>query len=479
MRPRRFLLEVNLMATTRLIPLHTGKGRSVAAAIADSTSYVENPQKTNDGDLVSAYACDPCTVDAEFLLSKRQYLAITGRDQGDKNVIAYHTRQSFKPDEITPELANKIGYELAMRFTKGKHAFIVATHVDKAHIHSHIIFNSTALDCTRKFRNFFGSTWAVRRLSDQICLENGLSIVKNPKQKGKHYGKWLGDKKSMSYQERLRLAIDASLAKKPADFDAFLQLMQDAGYKINPGKYLAFCAPEQKRYTRLRSLGNGYSEQAIRAVIAGRQPLSPRRKKIAQHQQQHVNLLVDIQAKLQAGKGPGYERWAKVFNLKQMAQTINYLTENNLLEYADLKEQAAAATTHFHELTTRIRAAETRMAEIGNLKMQIINYSKTRDVYVAYRKASYSKTFRTEHEADILLHKAAKKAFDDLGVKKLPTIKTLQSEYETLLAEKRNAFKGYAAAKKDMRELLTAKANVDRLLGKTKEQPQQGRELNR
>lgn len=385
-------------------------------------------------------------------------------------MIAYHTRQSFKPGEVTPEQANKISYELAIRFTKGNHAFIVATHVDKAHIHSHIIFNSTTLDCTRKFRDFLGSARALRRLSDQICIENGLSIIENPKHKSQHYGKWLGDKKSLSYQDKLRCAIDAVLAEKPSDFGAFLLLVQVAGYEIKPGKHLAFRAPGQKRFTRLRSLGDGYSEKDIRTILEGRQPLPSSRSMAARRQPQRVNLLVDIQAKLQAGKGPGYERWAKVFNLKQMAQTINYLTENNLLEYDELKGKTAEVTACFNELSAGIKAAESRMAEIGNLKAHIINYSKTRDVYIAYRKAGYSKKFRAEHEADILLHKAAKKAFDDLGVKKLPTIRTLQAEYETLLAEKRSSYKKYASAKKGMRELLIVKANVDSLLGKTHKQ---------
>jgi len=309
-------------------------------------------------------------------------------------------------------------------------------------------------------------------------LENGLSIIEHPKRRGKHYGKWLGEKKSMSFQDKLRLAIDAALAEKPVDFDAFLRLIQTAGYEIKPGKHLAFRAPEQKKFTRLRSLGDGYSGQEICAILAGWHPQSQNRATDAR-QQQRVNLLVDIQVKLQAGKGPGFERWAKVFNLKQMAQTINYLTENNLLEYTELEEKTAAVTARFNELAARIKTVESRKAEIGNLKTQIINYLKTRDVYIAYRKAGYSKKYLAEHEGDILLHKAAKKVFDDLGVKKLPTIKSLQTEYETLLAEKRNAYSRYAAVKREMRELLTAKANVDRLLGKTREQPEKEREPSR
>ena len=171
------------MATTRIMSLHIGKGRTVGKAISDIIDYVENPDKTDGGRLISSYQCDSRIADAEFLFSKRQYLARTGRKRGADDVIAYTIRQSFVPGEITPEEANRLGYELARRFTKGKHAFIVCTHVDKAHIHNHIIWNSTTLDHSRKFRDFLGSGRAVRRLNDTICVQNGYSIVENPKRR--------------------------------------------------------------------------------------------------------------------------------------------------------------------------------------------------------------------------------------------------------------------------------------------------------
>ncbi|MFA0814543.1 MAG: relaxase/mobilization nuclease domain-containing protein [Anaerofustis sp.] len=466
------------MATTRLISMHINKGKTIAQCLTDRTDYSKNPDKTNDGEYVSAYECDPAIVDAQFLLAKRQYRAITGREQKN-DVIAYQIRQSFKPGEVTPKEANRIGYELGMRWTKGRHAFLVATHIDKAHIHNHIIYNSTSLDCQHKFRDFRGSGFAVRKISDRLCLEHGLSIIENPKRGKKHYGKWLGDNRRPSFQENLRIAIDAALAKKPVDFDAFLQSMQQTGYEVKAGKHLAFRIAGQTKFSRLHSLGEEYSEDEIRSVIAGGKTRTPSKTKRPARQAQGVNLLVDIQAKLQAGKGPGYERWAKVFNLKQMAQTINFLTENNLLEYAELEEKAAAASARFNELSAQIKTAETRMTEIGNLKTHIINYSKTRDVYTAYRKAGYSKKFYEENASDILLHKAAKSAFDALPGKKIPTIKALQAEYATLLAEKKRAYSWYSAARKEMKELLTAKMNVDRLLGNAREQTEKNRKQDK
>lgn len=466
------------MATTRLISMHISKGKTIAQCLTDRTDYSKNPDKTNDGEYISVYECDPAIVDAQFLLAKRQYKSITGREQKN-DVIAYQIRQSFKPGEVTPEEANRIGYELGMRWTKGCHAFFVATHIDKAHIHNHIIYNSTSLDWQCKFRDFRGSGLAVQKISDRLCLEHGLSIIDNPWRGKKHYGKWLGDNRKPSFQEKLRIAIDVALAQKPVDFNAFLQDIRQAGYEVKTGKHLALRITGQKKFTRLRSLGEGYSEDEIRAVIAGVKSHKPRKTKRLSRQSQSVNLLVDIQAKLQAGKGQGYERWAKVFNLKQMAQTINFLTENNLLEYAELEEKAAAATARFNELSAQIKATETRMTEIGNLKSHIINYSKTRDVYTAYRKAGYSKQFLSEHEGDILLHKAAKKAFDELGVKTLPTVRALQAEYAERLTEKKKAYAKYVVTRKEMKELLTAKANIDKLLGDEREQKESKRELNR
>ena len=369
------------IATTRLIPLHTGKGRTVGQAVSDIIDYAENPEKTNNGKLISSYQCDSRIADAEFLFSKRQYLARTGRRRGADDVIAYQIRQSFVPGEITPEEANRLGYELARRFTKGNHAFIVCTHVDKAHVHNHIIWNSTSLNYDRKFRDFLGSARAMRRLSDTICVQNGYSIVAAPKRRGKSYNKWQGSKPP-SHRDRLRMAIDAALAQKPASLDALLQLLREAGIEVSPrGKSIRLKMPGQERFVRLDedSLGEGYGIDALSAVLVGEKAHKPVTKKIHRADPPKVNLLVDIQAKLQAGKGAGYARWAKTFNLKQMAQTLNYLTEHGLLDYADLTARADETTVHYHELSAKIKAAEKRMAEIAVLKTHIINYAKTRE----------------------------------------------------------------------------------------------------
>ena len=259
------------MATTRLIPMHVIKGQTVAHTVHERLSYAINPDKTNSGQLIKAHCCEPETAAGEMLLCKKEYETYIGRSEEKKSdIVLYQIRQSFKPGEITPEKAQEIGFELAMSFTKGKYQFVVATHTDHAHIHNHIIFNSTSIDHTQKFRNFLGSSEAIRKISDKLCLENGLSIIEAPKQGPSHYGKWLGDKKPLSWQEKLRQTIDAVMVKKPADFDTFLKLMVENGYEVKQGQHLAFKASSQQKFTRLRSLGEGYSEDELKSAILGK-----------------------------------------------------------------------------------------------------------------------------------------------------------------------------------------------------------------
>lgn len=447
----------------------TTPGLSVAQSIKDCTDYGKNPVKTEDGKYISAYACDPVTVDAEFLLWKSRYKAATGREQkADKDILCYQIRQSFYPGEITPEEANRIGHELAMRWTKGKHQFIVTTHTDKAHIHNHIYYNSTSLDFSRKYRDFLGSGRALRRLSDTICLENGLSIVKHPKLKSqgkyKHYGEWAkGRERPPTFQQKLCAAIDAALEKQPSDLAAFLSLMEQSGYEVKRRRgVISFRAPGQERFTRLRAstLGKGYGQEDIEAALSGS------RRRTGQTSRK-VNLIIDIQSKLQ-GKGPGYERWAKVFNLKQMAAALAYLQENNLMEYEQLEKKAAEATERFHVLSDQIKSTEAALHTNQELKAATVQYAKTRPVFQEYKARRYSRKFLAEHEAEIELYRAACADFKRiLDGAKLPKIDTLKEEGRELAEKKKKLYAEYRKAKAEMQEVTTAKANIDYLLGYT------------
>lgn len=456
------------MAATKLIVLHINKGKTVAQCLRDRTDYAQNPEKTEKGEWVTAYECDPMTADEEFLLAKRQYQHITGRRQKN-DVIAYQIRQSFKPGEITPEEANRVGYELGMRFTKGKHAFIVATHTDRAHIHNHIVFNSTTLDCRRKFRNFKYSGLALQKVSDLICLEHGLSVIE--KKPLRERAKRTEYPKRESFRDGICAAIDEAMGRKPKDFEEFLKLLEQAGYEVKRGKYTAIRGKGQQRFIRFRSLGEGYSEEEIRAVLLGEKAHRSKFRSQQSHTKPQFNLLIDIQAKMQT-KGAGYQRWATVYNLKQMAQTLLFLREHDIESLDQLQEKTEEACDRFHALNASIKASEQRLSEIAVMKKHILNYHKTRDTYVAYRKAGYSKKFFEAHREEITLHRAAKEAFDQLGVKKLPRIQELNAEYAQVLTGKKKAYAEYRAARSEMQEYVKARKNVEQFFALEREEEQ-------
>ena len=445
-----------MLAATRLIALHKNKGLTVAACLKNRTDYIENPDKTEQGQFVSSYACSALTADEEFMLTKRQYDLVNGRRQ-KSDVIAYQIRQSFRPGEITAEEANKVGYELAMRFTKGKHAFVVATHTDRQHIHNHVIFNSTALDGTKKFRDFFFSALAVQRLSDLICLEHQLSVIEIKPYRERQKRTLYPPKESN--RDRLCRVIDSVLDEKPKDYEDFLQKLEQQGYEVKRGKYTSVKGARQKRFIRFRTLGTGYSEDEIKAVLEGKAKHQPYQKK--QAKEQPFQLLVDIQEKMAEGKSVGYKKWATKFNLKEMSKTLLFLQEQKISSAEELQERAAEAPERYHAMGDSIKAAETRMTEIAVLRTHIVNYARTRPVYDAYRKAGYSKRFLEAHREEITLHKAAKAAFDEAGLKKLPKAKDLSIEYAELLKKKKEAYPDYRKARDEMQELMKAQKNVE------------------
>ena len=449
------------MAVTKIIAMHQNEGLTIAKSIGNRTNYGMNPQKTENGRFVSSFACDPHTVVSEFVLSKKQYYSLTGR-KPKNDILAYQVRQSFKPNEITPEEAHKIGYEFAERFLKGKHAFIVCTHTDKAHIHNHIYFNSTTLDCKRKFRDRYFVSKDVARLSDLICIEHSLSVVENPQRRNSAYNKWEGYQKVPSLRDLLRNDIDEVLKNKPKDFDDFISQMKEKGYSVKFGKHITFSNPRQKKNIRLRSLGRGYSEKEIKAAIWCNKV---HRTKKNTKKQKASSLLIDVQQKLAEGKGKGYENWAKVFNLKQMAKTVLYLQENGFADYDEFSKKADEMTAKVNELREEIKVSENRIDELTILREQVINYFNTRETFAKYKASGYSKKFLVEHESEIILHRAAKNKFNELGLKKLPTVKSINEEYSELTKKKKKAYFEYYSLKEKHREMLIHKSNIETILG--------------
>ena len=433
-----------------------------------------NPEKLG---AVSSYLCDPATAHAEFMLVKNQYQGETDRRAGH-GALCYQIRQAFPHGEVTAAEANRIGYETAMRWTKGKYQFFVCTHIDKEHIHNHIYYNSTAYDRSRKFRNFIGSSFALRRLSDRVCLEHDLSVIANPKlhSKGRylHYGQWLGENQKLSQKEQIRFAIDTALTERPEDFADFLRRMETAGIQARRGRggVISFLVPGQQRAARFRAatLGDGYGPEDVQAVIDGKAPTrtAPVRRAPAPRR---VNLLIDIQERMRQGKGPAYERWAKVYNLKQMAAALQYLKEHQLFEYDDLAAKTDAATERFHTLAGDIQHTEAELSRVSDLMAAVVQYAKTRPAFDGYKAAKYSRKYLAEHEAELADYRAAKATMAELlGGEKLPKMDVLKEKRRQLAARKKALYLEYRKAQQDMRELVAVKGSVDHLRGLTDNQ---------
>ncbi len=452
------------MAATWMKAIHRSGG-SVAAALGLRIGYAQDVEKTDGGVLIDSYECEPYTAQSEFLFSKRLYAQKTGRDQGKHDVIAYHIRMSFRPGEVTAERALELGKELALRWTKGKHQFIVASHTNTNNPHAHIVFNSVSLDCDRKFEDFKRSAIALRRVSDRVCLEHGLSIIEKPGlSKGYNHAEYMGERKSPTVRDRLRGMMDAALIGCN-DFDGFIVALHAAGVEVKRGKQLAFKLPGGKKFVRQDTLGGDYSVSAILKRISGKRVAPPKQKNDAPVTTiSKPNLLIDIEKKIRQGYGEGYRRWAAVFNLKEAARTLIFLQERGLDDYAVLTEKADIATNTFNIHNDRRNEIEVRLKEITSLQKHIGIYSKTREVYKRYRTGGWNRKFYVEHQAEIDSHRAAKKVFDALGLKKLPPMDALRKEYATLDAERKKLSRGYRTERDEMTSLLMAKQNVDRIL---------------
>jgi len=441
------------MAATRLIAMHKNIGKSVGQCLAARTDYAKDEDKTEDGKYITAYACDVDIVEKEFLDSRNDYIRTTGREyKGD--IIAYQIRQSFKPGEVTPEEANAIGFETAMRFTKGNHQFICCTHVDKDHIHNHVIYNSVNLHCDKKFRDSWFCGIGLRRLSDMICLEHGLSVIEPYKHKGKKpiYQK--------SYRQDIRDAIDKILSGKPKNLEALISELEKAGYEIKRGKHLALRGLGRKNFVRFRSLGKEYSVEALKNKIDGIYEIKESKDS---KKEVSFDLLVDIQEKIRQGKGIGYVRWSKKFNNKAIMKTLLFLNDKGIRSYAELKEKADGSAADFRKLTDSIRAVEGKIDELGKLRKHLINFNKTRAVFEEYKKSHYSKKFFEAHREEITKCRAAKNAFNEYG-QKLPSIKELNNEIGRLMQDKKSLYREYYLKRDNNKNLQEAKRNVGMFL---------------
>ncbi len=447
------------MAVTKIKP--------VKSTLSKALDYIENPDKTDGKMLISSFGCSYETADIEFGFTLSQAL-----ERG--NNLAFHLIQSFEPGEVSPEKAHEIGRQLADAVTKGQHEYVITTHIDKGHVHNHILFCAVNFVDHHKYNSNRRSYYGIRNMSDKLCRDNGLSVVvPNKGSKGKSYAEYQAEKAGTSWKGKLKIAVDA-LIPQVSDFEELLQRLQAAGYEIKPGKYISCRAPGQERFTRLKTLGADYTEEAIRERIAGRRTKTVKAPK----QQRGVNLLIDIENSIKAAQSRGYEQWAKIHNLKQAAMTMNFLTDNKIEQYSDLTAKIAEIQTASGQAADALKTVEKRIADMAVLIKNISAYQKTKPSYEAYRKARNKEKYKAEHERAVILHEAAAKALKAAGVSKLPNIDALQAEYEKLKQQKEALYADYGKLKKQVKEYDVIKQNIDSIL-QTGKQPEREKEMER
>ena len=433
------------MAVTKIKP--------VKSTLSKALDYIENPDKTDGKMLISSFGCSYETADIEFGYTLSQAL-----DKGSN--LAFHLIQSFAPGEVDYEKAHEIGKQLADAVTKGQHEYVVTTHIDKGHIHNHVIFCAVNFVDHHKYNSNKRSYYGIRNMSDKLCRENGLSVVVPGKgSKGKSYAEYQAEKTGTSWKGKLKIAVDA-LIPQVSSFEELLQRLQAAGYEIKPGKYVSCRAPGQERFTRLKTLGADYTEEAIRERIAGRRAKAAK----APREQRDVSLLIDIENSIKAAQSKGYEQWAKIHNLKQAAKTMNFLTEHKIEQYADLVSRIEEMSAESGQAADALKNAEKRLADMAVLIKNVSTYQKTKPVYDAYRKARNREKYRAGQEQAIILHEAAARSLKASGIAKLPNLAALQSEYEALQAQKEALYADYGKLKKKVREYDIIKQNIDSIL---------------
>ena len=417
------------MATTRIMSLHINQGKTAKQCFQERLDYIMNPDKTDGGVLISAYGCVPEMAADEFALYRNEYLSKTGRTP-ENEVIAYHVRQAFKPGEITPEEANEIGKELADRLTNGNHAYVVATHTDRHHVHNHMIICASALDGRHKYRDVKRSSKDLVQISDDLCREHGLSIIREPKDKSLTYDKWQGNQKKITCRDHLRMMIDAALRAQPDGFDALMEMLEDLGCWIRRGAHISIKPPDGERFIRLESLGPEYTEQTLRLALSDDHVHIPKTPRV-DYTDSQIKRLVNIETKLREGKGKGYAVWADRNNIDAKAQSVIYLKEHQIGSIGELENRIQGTLKTQSERKASLLEKQVRMKQINQQRKTIRDYRRTKDVYVQYRESGWSEAFYQEHRKEIDAHKNAQAAYANASGK-MPMLKELSAEYDSL-----------------------------------------------
>ena len=433
------------------------KIKAIRGTLSKAIAYILNPEKTDEKLLVSSYGCASETAAREFEWTRK---IAEQKGMNPVRIIARHVIQSFEIGEVTPELAHEIGKQFADEILGGKYEYVLTTHIDKDHVHNHLIFNAVDFVNYHAYKSYKRIYYDMREVSDRLCKENGLSVIPPSQNKGMGYKEYTEAKRGTSWKQKLKQTIDR-LVITAKDYDDFLRLMQEAGYEIKTGKYISFRAEAQERFTRSKTIGENYTEERIKERIAGRTPRRNRRQTVPKG----ISLIGDIQERISLIDSKGYEYKAKLTILKEAARTLNYLTENNLLQYADLEKKVEDVHSSYDRTGKELKGVEARLREVQPLIKNISNYQRLKPVYDAFQKAKDKPGFKAKHEAELVIFEAARSTLLAMqGDEKLPSLKTLQAQQQRLLEEQQRLYDERAKLKKEVKQIETIKSNVDTFL---------------
>ena len=433
------------------------KIKAIRGTLSKAIAYILNPEKTDEKLLVSSYGCASETAAREFEWTRK---IAEQKGMNPVRIIARHVIQSFEIGEVTPELAHEIGKQFADEILGGKYEYVLTTHIDKDHVHNHLIFNAVDFVDYHAYKSYKRIYYDMREVSDRLCKENGLSVIPPSQNKGMGYKEYTEAKRGTSWKQKLKQTIDR-LVITAKDYDDFLRLMQEAGYEIKTGKYISFRAEDQERFTRSKTIGENYTEERIKERIAGRTPRRNRRQTVPKG----ISLIGDIQERIRLIDSKGYEYKAKLTILKEAARTLNYLTENNLLQYADLEKKVEDVHSSYDRTGKELKGVEARLREVQPLIKNISNYQRLKPVYDAFQKAKDKPGFKAKHEAELVIFEAARSTLLAMqGDEKLPSLKTLQAQQQRLLDEQQRLYDERAKLKKEVKKIETIKSNVDTFL---------------
>ena len=442
------------------------KIKAIRGTLSKAIAYILNPEKTDEKLLVSSYGCASETAAREFEWTRK---IAEQKGMNPVRIIARHVIQSFEIGEVTPELAHEIGKQFADEILGGKYEYVLTTHIDKDHVHNHLIFNAVDFVDYHAYKSYKRIYYDMREVSDRLCKENGLSVIPPSQNKGMGYKEYTEAKRGTSWKQKLKQTIDR-IVITAKDYDDFLRLMQEAGYEIKTGKYISFRAKGQERFTRSKTIGENYTEERIKERIAGRTP----RRSQRQTTPKGISLIRDIQERIRLIDSRGYEYKAKLTILKEAARTLNYLTENSLLQYADLEKKVEDVHSSYDRTGKELKGVEARLREVQPLIKNISNYQRLKPVYDAFQKAKDKPSFKAKHEAELVIFEAARSTLLAMqGDEKLPSLKTLQAEQQRLLEEQQRLYDERARLKKEARMIDTLKANVDDFLKPSAERDQE------